>query len=163
MAHLGPAPGTLLCRRFHACPRWWSPTWRASSETQDLMVDARLDVLYRDAMRSWMKLTTKPAWSTLSARCWPSTPCFHHPRTTGQPRLSKQAWALLLRASPTTPPRPPMGPAGNVVWASQMMGAASNHDCWINGWPIRTRGGEGEGGSYHVACYVTRYVSCYIT
>ncbi len=77
------------------------------------MADARLDVLNRDAMEKLDEVDDEACMKYVyQARCWPGTPSFY-PRMTGQQLLSKPA--LLLRAPPTAPPRPPMGLARNVA------------------------------------------------
>jgi hypothetical protein len=83
-------------------------------ETQDLMVDARLDFLYKDAgAMEKLDQVVNETCKALHEVC-----CAHD---SGLVHQAVAAVEALLRSPPTAPPRLPMGPARNVAWPSPMM------------------------------------------
>jgi hypothetical protein len=87
--------------------------------TQDPMVDAKLDFLYRDAMGKLDEVDDEACIKYVARKI--------HPRTRGPLLLSRPA--LLLRAPSTAPLRPPMGPARNVARPSPMMRVKQPSNC----------------------------------
>ena len=102
-----------------------------SGETQDPIVDARLDCLYRDA-GAMEKLDEVDAKSTRHCRKYVARKMLAW--NTKYPPKNDGAAAIVEasappRATPTAPPWPPMSPARNVAWPSLIKRAKPTSNC----------------------------------
>jgi hypothetical protein len=114
MTHLGQATGALLRRRFHACVSKMMIAYLESflgaspfrvRQTQDPRVDARLDVLYKEAMKKLDEVDDDACmqYAASKMRAWYTK---FPPRATWQPRLPNSE-------AGTPPQRNPEYPAAN--------------------------------------------------
>jgi hypothetical protein len=174
MTHLGPATGASLCPSLPEVPFVSKMMMSCLAsflgvspfrETQDPMVDARLD-LTPVPSRSWMKSTTKPA-----RPCVKYVVCKMLAWYTKYPPKNDRAAAAVEASTP--PPRNPDRPTAaaneprpNVAWPSPMMRAKPtiNGHCRLA--DLDQGRGKWEGGflARSILCNTLQcYISCYIT
>jgi hypothetical protein len=104
-------------------------------ETQDPMVDARPDFLYRNAsaMDKLNELIDKVYKALQEVRCAQDA-CLEHkypPKNDGAAAAVEAS--APPQSTPTAPPLQQMSPARNVAWPSPMMRAKQPSHCLING------------------------------